>query len=530
MGSEVRVKVSLLTGGVSTGLAKVKSQFSEFRHELNSEFASFVAFGSIVAGLEAMVRKATEISNVSHRFGAPAAELQRVANVARHNGASIEDVARSWNKLEVNRQKAIDGSDEIRRQFDALGISMKEVATLPIDQLFYRVADATHGAEDRGKAYAATVAIMGRNAGQLYSTLEHGAGAIKAQGDEMGVMSDTAVERLHQVDIQIEKMKNLVFVYGGEVLIFIKNVAESIGAVIGSVVNRVEAVADAAVAVVKMMNAGLHGKVEIDLTAMSGIFKVGEELKGLGKDLDAIWSRKAPVEEGPKDKRPLDMEIDPSNKEAAAAEKLRTMRERLAELQRQAGNQELETQEKINALIAQRTALLKEAGTTKDEESKLSIQIKAAEVAKEIAIAQKQLSSDQERSAERISQLNDRLEKAESDRIFAGLRTRDERIAFLNNEVATLDKEINDEKDQEKNVELRIRREEVIRHREEEEKHDEQPVRVSADSLQRIGGGGNVASVSGSDRSLKEAQTHTGLLRQLVKNTTDLKGGKLLMK
>jgi hypothetical protein len=529
MASEVKVKVSLVSGAVATGLAKVKSQFSEFRHELNSEFANFVAFGAIAAGIESMIQKATSLENVARRFGAPVEEIQRVANVARHEGATIEDVARSWNKLAVNRQKAIDGSDEVRKSFAALGISMKEVATLPITELFYRVADATAGAEDRGKAYAATVALMGRNAGQLYATLEKGSGEIKKQGDELGIMSSEAVKKLHEVDVQIEKMKNTVFVYGGSVLVFVKNVAESIGAIIGSVVNRIEAVATAAVAVGNMLKAGLRGKIEIDLTAMKGLFEIGKEAKGLGKDLEAIWSRKPEVTEHP-DKRPLDVEVEPSGKEAAQLEKLSTLRERLADLQRQAANDELAAQEKINAMIAQRADLLKTADSEKDEANRLDTQIKAAEIQKNIVAAQKQLNADNERAAQQLVDAQDRLQKAEDDRNFAALKTSGERIQFLNDRIKELDDEIASESDAKDKIDLEIHKVELLKKLDEEQSKGEQAVHVSADSLTRIGGGGNVAAVSGSDRNLKEAQTHTTLLKRIATNTTDLKGGKLLMK
>src|SRR6266852_9916455 len=143
MASEVKGKVSLLSGAVQTGLTKVKAQFSEFRSELNSSFGNFLALGGILAGLGAVVRKGHEIQDVAERFGLSGSEnLQRVTNVAQKQGATLEDVARAWNKREINRQKALDGNDEARKSFQDLGVSMQDVKRLSVEDLFNRIADA----------------------------------------------------------------------------------------------------------------------------------------------------------------------------------------------------------------------------------------------------------------------------------------------------------------------------------------------------------------------------------------------------
>src|ERR1017187_763162 len=203
MASEVKVKVSLQSG-VATGLTKVKAQFAQFRRDLNSQFANFFAFGAIAAGIGSIIEKGDQLANVAHRFGAPIEELQRVAIAAKENGASIEDVARAWNKLTVSKEKAIAGNDEARKSFENLGISMEDVARLPVVELFHRIADATKDAADHDKAYAAVFALMGKGAGTLFSTLEKGAAGIKAMSNESEILSAKSVEAIHQLSVEFD--------------------------------------------------------------------------------------------------------------------------------------------------------------------------------------------------------------------------------------------------------------------------------------------------------------------------------------
>lgn len=523
MSSEVKVKVSLVTGAVATGLAKVKSQFSKLRNDLSHELGTFLAFGGILAGFEAMIDKASKIANISKRFATPPKELQRVANAAK-DVVEMEDVARVWNKIAVNQQKAIAGNEEMRKSFADLGIPMDEVVKLPIDQLFYRIADATATTTDRSKAYAAVVALGGRNAGILYSTLEKGSGKIKAQGDEMGVMADSTVEKLHAVHVSVERLKQTLFIYGGSIVSFFAKVAESIGALVGTIVNRFEIAGKAAMMTGSMLKALMTGKIaEFDWEGYKqGIKSLAAEVKregeGVHKQFQELWNPK--TEDHGNDK-PVDRDLEPTKGEAAAVEHIADLKAKLAELERKAANDELDAQSKINALIAQRATLLKEAAGEKDEEKKLGLQIDAAHVNAEIIAAQKA-------SAKELESAQDRLDKAKRDRAYDGLKTDDDRREFLLKEIAKIEKLIGAEKDPAEKVKLQTDREDDLK-KLQDLQSDKAPT-IAANSLRRIGGqqaGG--FSVSGiDDKLLREQTRHGKLLEEIAKNTAG-KSQELIM-
>lgn len=521
MSSEVKVKVSLLTGSIATGLAKVKSQFSKMRGDLNHELGTFLAFGGILAGLESMIEKASKIANISKRFAAPPKELQRVANAAK-DVAELEDVARVWNKLAVNQQKAIAGNEEMRKSFANLGIPMEEVVKMPIEELFYRVADATATTTDRSKAYAAVVALGGRNAGILYSTLEKGSGKIKAQGDEMGVMADNTIEKLHAVHVSMERLKQTIFVYGGAIISFFANVAESMGAIAGTIVNRFEIVGSGIGKTMAMLKALMTGKIagfdwsgyKRDMRALAGDIK--KEGEGVHKQFQEMWNPKPEKHE-----KATDRDLEPTKGEETAAEHLLDLKAKLAELERKAANDQLDTQQKINALIEQRAQLLKEANATKDEEKKLNLQIDAEHINQEIITAQKAASKE-------LESAQDRLDKARHDRAYDSLKTDDDRREFLLKEIEKLNKSIAAEKDPVEKVKLQTDREDDLK-KLTALKDDKAPT-IAANSLRRIGGqqtGG--FAVSGiDDKLLREQTRHGKLLEEIAKNTAG-KGKELLM-
>ena len=395
--SEVKVKVSLQSG-IQTGLTKIRGQFAEFRSELNSSFGNLLAFGAIAAGFGKIIAKGDKIGDLSRRFDAPTKELQRMGNVAELNGASMEDVAKAWNKLAVNQQKAIQGNDEARKSFADLGISMHDVVNLSIDQLFYRVADATKATEDRGLAYASTVALMGRNAGQLFSTLELGSAAIKQQGDAFGVMSDEDVQKIKAISDELKTLTNRIMVWGSHLFGWVKQLGESIGAIFGTVVSHVsDSLAgignalklaasghfiEAGKSLGQLMKDNFHAVFSLDKTSIFG------ELKD---DLKEIWKSPTSPVALTDGKKVKDRTPDDSNSELSRKERILKLQEQLAEIQRRAANDQLTAEQKINALIAQRAALLDKAAKEQDPERKLELEIKAADVLREVIAAQKSL-------------------------------------------------------------------------------------------------------------------------------------------
>jgi colicin import membrane protein len=239
--------------------------------------------------------------------------------------------------------------------------------------------------------------------------------------------------------------------------------------------------------------------------------------KGAKKQVDEIWKPKA--EDHSKEKV-VDHDLESTKSETAAIEHIADLKAKLAELERKAANDQLDTQEKINALIAQRAQLLEEASGEKDEEKKLNLQIEAERVNQEIISAQKAAEKE-------LESAQDRLDKAQRDRAYDALKTDDERRGFLLDEIKKLDAAITAEKDPAQKVKLKTDREDDLKKLQDLE--PKAPT-IAANSLRRIGGqqtGG--FSVSGiDDKLLREQTKHGKLLEEIAKNTAG-KSSELIM-
>lgn len=528
-GSDVRVRVSLQSG-VATGLAKIKAQFSEFRRGINGELGNLLAFGSVTSGIERLIEKGSQLQDISERFNVPVEDLQRVANVAEQSGGSLEGVAKSWNKMVVSQEKAIQGNVEARESFERLGIPVEEIAGMQPDQLFYRIANAVKDAKDRTEAYAAVYNLLGKSSGELFTTLALGSEEIKKQGDAMGVMGAKSVANLDRIDDAFKKLKNNLFVVVGSALTYVQKFGESLGVLAGVTVNNFERifhVLGQGGGIIKSLLTGNFG--EAKKLAGELAHDVAQDFKnGFGgvdvwKGLKDVWTDKLgqPVEVKAKGTIP---EIEDTDAEKSKADKLEELQARLDEMKRKSVADQLEGEAKINELISQRKALLSQAAKEADPEKKLKLEIDAAEVGKSIDVAKKQRLKE-------IETAQDALEKATSQTKFASLKTDDERRAFLLEEIDRIQKLIEAEKDAAEKLRLQTDQQADLQKLNELDKKSGQAPTIAANQLRRIGGqeeGGFAVGVGG-DRLLTEQKQHRELLKKIVENTSKEGGGKILM-
>ncbi|CAN5463391.1 hypothetical protein BH20VER3_BH20VER3_01000 [soil metagenome] len=409
MASEIKVKVGLQGGALASGLTKIKAQFSEFRSHLNSSLGNLVAFGAIEEGLRRLIEKGSRISDLADRFGVSTEALQRFGNVAEQDGSSLEAVAKAFNRLTVAREDAQRGLKDAIDSFKGLGVTMEEIKNLSVEELFYKIGDAVANASDQSTAYANVTKLMGRSAGELIPTFQRGSAAIREQGQSLGVLSDETVRSLDKIGDELSALKNRLFVFGGALITFFAKIGSAIGETFGTAINTAErsvatlgkaldlALHGHFVDAGKALAAGVKDNVKDTLREAAAIRKevanafkdVGHEAFGLG-----AGSGKKPVE--PPVRRGVGEERAAAPDAEAREKRIAALREQLAEIQRKAGNDQLDTEAKINALIEQRAELLKQAEAAADPEKKLKLQIDAANLAKEIFAAQKQLDASLE--------------------------------------------------------------------------------------------------------------------------------------
>ncbi len=109
--ADVDVTLGLNAQQLHSELTKVNSKLEGFAGSIKTLGAGFLS-GLGVAQIQQAVTGAltygSTIQDLSERFGVSAESIQRFGNVAEKNGATLESVAKGFNFLEKNREKALD--------------------------------------------------------------------------------------------------------------------------------------------------------------------------------------------------------------------------------------------------------------------------------------------------------------------------------------------------------------------------------------------------------------------------------------
>lgn len=149
------------------------------------------ATGAIVSGAGSVAEYGDNIDKMSQKMGISAQAYQEWNAIMQHSGTTIDALKPSMKTLAQQAQK---GAEE----FQALGISEQEVATLSQEDLFAKVITGLQGMEEGTERTAITSKLLGRGAtelGALLNTSAEDTEAMRQKVHELGgVMSDDAVK------------------------------------------------------------------------------------------------------------------------------------------------------------------------------------------------------------------------------------------------------------------------------------------------------------------------------------------------
>lgn len=149
------------------------------------------ATGAIVSGAGSVAEYGDNIDKMSQKMGISAQAYQEWDAIMQHSGTTIDALKPSMKTLAQQAQK---GAEE----FQALGISEQEVATLSQEDLFAKVITGLQGMEEGTERTAITSKLLGRGAtelGALLNTSAEDTEAMRQKVHELGgVMSDDAVK------------------------------------------------------------------------------------------------------------------------------------------------------------------------------------------------------------------------------------------------------------------------------------------------------------------------------------------------
>src|SRR5207249_771627 len=129
----------------------------------------------------------------------------RFGNAAEKNGTSLESVARALRFLEVNREKALSGSQAMINSFAALGLSIEDLKSKRIEDIWLKMGDSALNAADyvkvAGKAALETRPLI---AGLADGTIQFGT-----------AISAIDIKQLKAANVAIQELKEHVTILVG---------------------------------------------------------------------------------------------------------------------------------------------------------------------------------------------------------------------------------------------------------------------------------------------------------------------------
>lgn len=325
----VRIKNSLF----KSGLDQMKGQAERFKHEMSHEIGGGIKrlFGAyiVVEGIKHIIEHLARARDLGVRFGETAESMQRVNNVAEYTGQSIEYIARGMTKLWINARKATGGSKETAEQFKELGINAAKFLTLSMPDQLVELSSAYERVKNSGEGVATLVTLLGTRSADMIPMLAVGPTELRKQLDETAISSNEAAEEAKHLEHAWVKLQQ------GAVSWAVKGAAG-----VGMFASSVKAL-------YRIVKAGPtiagHELIEkIDEWKQFGM--IGKHDPG-----------KTP------EKNPVDEELGEETKKVVA------LRAQIAKEAHEATLEGLDDEDKINALLRDRNALLKKANGNTEE-------------------------------------------------------------------------------------------------------------------------------------------------------------------
>jgi hypothetical protein len=148
-------------------------------------FGAAIAGSAIVAGLGAIVKKATDaggdLDDLQIKTGIAASALFAIGNAAKVAGVDMDTVGKGLGKLNINLVKAAEGNEDLAQKFKRLGVDVKDAKgqVVPADKALKQIADRFADMPDGAQKAAAAVALFGKGGADLIPLLNEGAAGLE---------------------------------------------------------------------------------------------------------------------------------------------------------------------------------------------------------------------------------------------------------------------------------------------------------------------------------------------------------------
>lgn len=210
--------------GVRTEIKQLRKDFAAFADSVAS-----LGIGAVTAAFVALSKGAVELAgrlaDTAVNVGINVESLQALEAQHKRNGVPAEQLTKALEKIRAGVQAAREGDEKAVITLAKLGLKWQDLAALPLEKKYERIARAQLNAKDKSEAYSAICDLFGekvgpRLMGSLNELAQDGFPAIAAASKKNGqIMAAETIVALDRAGDAIDDFKKKATVAIGSIIV-----------------------------------------------------------------------------------------------------------------------------------------------------------------------------------------------------------------------------------------------------------------------------------------------------------------------
>lgn len=206
-------------------MGQIGSGIKEFGGGLASGFGAPLAAGAAAYALVDLTRRTIayggEINDLSARLGVSTDALQELDYAMTQNGATLGDATAAMQKLGIARVEALEKGGDKMDAFKALGISVEQLKTARLEDLFKAVGRSVRDTADVQLVLGDAITVMGKGAGSVLAAMRGDLDAAAESARKLGLIIDAdTIKKLDELGDKSATMGKLIMAGLAEPLLF----------------------------------------------------------------------------------------------------------------------------------------------------------------------------------------------------------------------------------------------------------------------------------------------------------------------
>jgi hypothetical protein len=225
--------------------------------------AGAVSVGAFVELIKGSIDAQDHLNDLSKATQVSVETLGGLGFAAQQSGSSLDGMAKAFGKFNLQVAAAAGGNEEAIQDFKDIGISLKQLQTLSVDELFLKTADAFRSFDDSANKAALGNALFKKAYQEIIPTLDEGGAKLRQQIEYFRKYSGVTKETAQQSDDFNDTMTKLRLLSG-----------RFATTLVGSLLPSLQTLAERYVEV-KEKSTGFNAAAEDTASALRGLALIG---------------------------------------------------------------------------------------------------------------------------------------------------------------------------------------------------------------------------------------------------------------